>query len=160
MKTNAGWALGVGMRISQIERVDSGWAVSATADDGGRCPACGARSSRRHGWHVRQLQDLPAQGAAVRLRLRLARWRCVDPGCAIQTFCDRLPATAQPHARRTRRVVELACLVAHVAGGRPAGRLMTRLGAPQSKDILLRALKRSRRDQAGAASARVVGIDD
>jgi hypothetical protein len=37
---------------------------------------------------------------------------------------------------------------------------MARLGVPQSKDTLLRALKRSVRDQTGAAPVRVVGIDD
>jgi len=37
---------------------------------------------------------------------------------------------------------------------------MARLGVPQSKDTLLRALKRGVRNRAGAAPVRVVGIDD
>src|SRR5271165_5380730 len=94
MKTITEWAPGLGVRISQTERIDGGWAVSATMKDGGRCPACDTRSSRRHGSYVRHLQDLPAQGAVVRLRLKLARWRCVNPDCARQTFGDRLPAVA------------------------------------------------------------------
>ena len=96
----------------------------------------------------------------MRLRLELARWRCVNPDCARQTFGDRLPAVARPYARRTGRVIELAGLVTHMAGGRPARRLMTRLGAPQSKDTLLRALKHSVRHRACATPVRVVGIDD
>ena len=71
--------------------------------------------------------------------------------------CRRL---LEPYARRTRRVVELPRLVTHIAGGRPAGRVMARLGVPQSKDTLLRALKRGARNRAGAAPVRVVGIDD
>ena len=92
--------------------------------------------------------------------MKLARWRCVNPDCARQTFGDRLPAVARPYARRTDRVAELARLVTHMAGGRPARRLMTRIGAPQSKDTLLRALKRSVRHRACATPVRVVGIDD
>src|SRR5271165_7281325 len=95
MKTITEWAPGLGVRISQTERIDGGWAVSATMKDGGRCPACDTRSSRRHGSYVRHLQDLPAHGAVVRLRLKLARWRCVNPDCARQTFGDRLPAVDQ-----------------------------------------------------------------
>ena len=96
----------------------------------------------------------------MRLRLKQVRWKCANPVCARQTFGDRLPAVAQPYAQRTRRVVDLARLVTHTAGGRPAGRLMTRLGMPQSKDTLLRSLKRGVRDRADAAPVRVVGIDD
>jgi hypothetical protein len=46
-------------------------------------------------------------------------------------------------------------LLAHTAGGRPAGRLMTRLGVPQSKDTLLRSLKRGVENQTPAARPRV-----
>jgi transposase len=151
---------GPDVRISEVERVDGGWTVSATLMDGGRCPSCDAKSTQRHGWYVRHLQDLPAQGAAVRLRLKLARWRCVNLDCARRTFGDRSPAVAQPYVRRTDRVAELARLVTHMAGGRPARRLMTRIGAPQSKDTLLRALKRSVRQRACAPPVRVVGVDD
>ncbi len=160
MKTRAEWAPVPEVSISRVEQVDGGWTVSATLMDGGRCPACDATSTRRHGWYVRHLQDLPAQGAAVRLRLKLARWRCVNLDCARRTFGDRSPAVAQPYARRTDRVAELARLVTHMAGGRPGGRLMTRIGAPQSKDTLLRALKRNVRPRACATPVRVIGIDD
>jgi hypothetical protein len=76
------------------------------------------------------------------------------------TFGDRLPQIVAPYSRRTRRVVDLARLLAHTAGGRPACRLMARLRAPQSKDTLLRSLKRGVNEQAPAAPVRVVGVDD
>ena len=69
----------------------------------------------------------------MRLRLELARWRCVNPDCARQTFGDRLPAVARPYARRTGRVIELAGLVTHMAGGRPARRLMTGSARPRAR---------------------------
>ena len=134
--------------------------MSAVMAGDARCPACGTRSSRRHGWCVRHLQDLPAQGATVKLMLRVARWRCLNPACVQMTFGDRLPQIVAPYSRRTRRVVDLARVLAHTAGGRPACRLMARLGAPQSKDTLLRSLKRGVNKQAPAAPVHVVGVDD
>ena len=94
------------------------------------------------------------------LALRVPRWRCLNPGCSRKTFGDRLPQIVPPYGRRTRRVVELARVLAHAAGGRPAGRLMARLGMPQSKDTLLRSLKCGVNKQASGASVRVVGVDD
>ncbi len=70
-----------------------------------------------------------------------------------------MPAVTALYARRTGRVAELVRLLGHAAGGRPAERLMTRLGMPASDDTILRHLKR----QVGCASTqpllRVVGID-
>jgi hypothetical protein len=96
----------------------------------------------------------------VSVRLKLARWRCVNLDCARWTFSDRLPSVAQPYARRTDRLAELARLVTYMAGGRPARRLMTRIGAPQSKDSLLRALQRNVHRRVCATPVRVVGVDD
>ncbi|MCB8883124.1 hypothetical protein ACELLULO517_22940 [Acidisoma cellulosilytica] len=61
--------------------------------------ACDARSSHRHGGCVRNLRDLPAQGAAVTLRVRMARWRCLNSDCAQMTFGDRLPQMMTPYSR-------------------------------------------------------------
>ena len=121
---------------------------------------CDLVSTSRFGWYVRRLQDLPNQGATVELRLKLARWRCCNLRCERQTFVNHLPEIAPPFARRTRRVIELALLFAHATGGRPAERLMRRLGVPQSDDTLLRSLKRHVADHRGAASVRALGIDD
>src|SRR3984885_11649613 len=99
-------------------------------------------STSRHSRYVRHLQDLAAQVITATLRVKLSRWRCRDRGCERKTFSDLLPRIAQPFARRTRRVSELAQLVGHAARGRPAERLMTRLGLPQSDDTILRQLKR------------------
>jgi hypothetical protein len=78
--------------------------------------------------------------------------------CQRQTFVDRVDQAFMPHARQTRRVAELARSIGYAAGGRPAERLMRRLGLPQGDDRILRNLKRH------AASSdkplRVVGIDD
>ena len=100
------------------------------------------------------------QAATVSINLRQARWRCKDLTCPRSTFVDHVRDVAPPFARRTARVAKLALLLAHAAGGRPAERLMTRLGLPQSDDTLLRALKRHGSARSEVPAVRVVGIDD
>jgi transposase len=50
--------------------------------------------------------------------------------------------------------------VGHSAGGRPAERLLSRLGLPQSDDTVLRNLKRYVTEHRKGSATRVVGIDD
>jgi transposase len=70
------------------------------------------------------------------------------------------PPVAEPFARRRRRVSNLARLLTHAAGGRPAERLMARLGLRQSDDTLRQSLKRHAAGRNEKAQVRVVGIDD
>jgi transposase len=118
MKAIAKWVLDPGVRVLDAECRDGRWVISALGLGTARCPECDVRSTRRHGWQVRHLQDLPVQGAQVTLRVKLTRWRCQNRRCERQTFADRLPQVARSFARRTRRVAELARLVGHSAGGR------------------------------------------
>ncbi|MGI4748350.1 MAG: transposase family protein [Janthinobacterium lividum] len=140
---------------------DGKWLVSGLGLGLGtaRYPKCGARSSRRHGWRIRHLQDLPVQGVQVTLKVKVTRWRYQNTRCFTQTFADPLPEVAAPLGRRTRRVAELARLVGHTSGGRPAERLLNRLGLPQSDDTVLRNLKRHAGGNFGKG-IRVVGVDD
>jgi len=126
----------------------------------GCCPDCGKPSSCRHGWHERCLQDLPAQGAGVTVKLRMRRWRCRNRACQRSTFVEQLPEIAAPLARRTRRLAELVHLFGHGVGGRPSERLLKRIGMPASDDTILRHLKRRAHAQRAETSVRVVGVDD
>jgi hypothetical protein len=62
--------------------------------------------------------------------------------------------------RRTTRLAGIVRLVGHAAGGRPAERLMRRLGMPIDRTTILRMIKRRDRTNAGTSFVRVVGIDD
>ena len=75
------------------------------------------------------------------------------------TFVDPMPRVALPFSRRTQRAGDLAVLLAHAAGGRPAERLMKRLGLTQGDDTLLRSLK-GRAATGHGLPVRVVGVDD
>lgn len=141
-----------------VERDGDRWVISAAAREIGFCPGCGARSRRRHSRYSRCLQDLPAQGAVVALKVLMTRWRCLNRVCARKTFSDQLPGVAARHARRTLRVGRLLQLFAHGAGGKPGERLINRLGMPASDDTLLRQLKRGATRRIN--DVRVLGVDD
>jgi transposase len=98
-------------------------------------------SSSRHSWHNRQLQDLPAHGMAVVLKLRLGRWRCHNDQCVRKTFVERLSSSVALFARRTSRVAEIVRLFCHTAGGRVSERLLARLALQVSDTTILRHLK-------------------
>src|SRR3954451_6473140 len=107
---------------------------------------------------TRRVQDLPVQGMIVELHLSMTRWRCSSQLCDRQTFADQADQAVKPYARQTGRVAELARLIGHAVGGRPAERLLLRLGVPQGDDQILRNLKR----HAALPNnpLRVVGVDD
>jgi transposase len=154
------WTPGCGIQVLEAENANGSCIVSAVGLDCGRCPAYETLSTSRHSRYVRRLQDLPVQGVTVALNVKVDRWRCRNRVCERKTFSDLLSRIARPFARRTRRVSALAHLIGHAAGGRPAERLMTRLGLPQSDDTILRQLKRHEAERSEARPVRVAGIDD
>jgi hypothetical protein len=62
--------------------------------------------------------------------------------------------------RRTRRVTDLALLLVHATGGRPAAPLMKRLGLPQSDDAMLQSLKRQTANHGDPTPVRLVATDN
>ena len=160
MERKSIWSLGQGIRNLDAKQLGSQWLISAAAVGSGVCPDCGKRSTRRHGWHERHLQDLPAQGAPVTVKLRLQRWQCRNGACKRKTFTAQLPEVAAPRARRTDRAAEIIYLFGHGVGGRPGERLIKRIGMPTSDDTILRCLKRRVKARGSEKMVRVVGVDD
>jgi transposase len=91
------------LTMTTLERGDAGWTATANGPDQARCPRCRHVSTARHCRYVRTLKDLPTSGAAVSLRVRVGRWRCRQPGCAVRFFTGALPGVAEPYGRRTSR---------------------------------------------------------
>src|SRR5436309_13138176 len=58
------------------------------------CPDCHHPSIRVHSRYIRLLRDLPITEQAVRVLLRVRRFRCPTPTCPRRTFAERLPALA------------------------------------------------------------------
>ena len=99
---------------------DDAWTVSTVASPAEAiCPDCGVLSTARHSSYLRHLKDLPVQGRPVKLVVHVARWRCRNPDCKRQIFCQRLKEVAHKHARDTKRVGEILQLLGHAVGVRP-----------------------------------------
>ena len=146
------------LKLTGVVQSDSNWTVMADGLDRGACPQCGGISVSRHSRYFRTLQDLPAVGAAVTLKIRVSRWRCSTPGCPVRVFADRLPGVAESRGRRTCRTNGVALWIGYALGGRPGERLASRIGARISKDTLLRLLKKSARPP--VTRVQVVGVDE
>jgi transposase len=132
----------VSLALCNVEKGEQGWVVEAVASNAAACPDCGIPSTARHSSYVRHLKDLPIQGLAVKMRLRVGRWRCRNSNCKRKIFTERVPTIAAPHRQRTARMESIVHLVSRSLGGRPAERLLWRLGMAVSNDTVLRHLKR------------------
>ena len=149
----------VSLALCNVEKGEQGWVVEAVSRNTAVCPDCGLPSTARHSSYVRHLKDLPVQGLAVEIKLRVGRWRCRNSNCARKIFAERVPAVAAPQRQRTERLEGIVQVVGRSLGGRPAERLMRRLGMAVSNDTTLRYLKR-RAPVSCDKNLRVVGIDD
>src|SRR6266446_2750338 len=78
-----------GLRVERIGPPGAGVVIEArSAAPGAACPACGAWSSRVHSGYVRTVQDGPAGGRPVVIRLAVRRLSCRNPACAVVTFAE------------------------------------------------------------------------
>ena len=145
--------------LDKVERLDHCFLLHAHIQQKVRCPGCDQVSRCRHSVYERRLQDLPWQGCAVELRLKIRRFRCRNPACPRKIFAEPLPAVARPHARRTTRVREIMRLIGYTAGGLPGSHILQRLALCVSDDTVLRAVKHP--DQVpDNAPIRSLGVDD
>jgi len=148
-----------GVALRGVELGERGWIVQAEGGRSSVCPVCGVKSSDRHSRYRRTAQDLPIQGVTVTLEMLVSRWRCRNVQCPRRIFTERIPKVVAPHRQRTERMESIVQCVGRSLGGRPAERLMKRLGMPVSDDSILRHLKRAACVSRGKG-LRVVGIDD
>ena len=145
--------------LDKIERVHDSFVLHAHVHQKVRCPACGQVSRSRHSEYERRPQDLPWQGCAVEMRLKVRRFRCRNPCCVRKIFAEPIPKTARSHARQTIRVGEIIRLIGYTAGGLPGSRILQRLAISVSDDTVIRAVKRC--DKAPADNRiRSLGVDD
>jgi transposase len=145
--------------LDQIERVDGRFLVDVHVQQAAHCPACGKSSRSRHSSYIRRLKDLPWQGCAVELRLKVRRFRCRNRTCGRKIFAEAAPEVARSHARWTTRVGEIIRLIGYTAGGLPGSRILDRLAIPISDDTVTRFVKISG-DGSGSGPVRHLGVDD
>jgi transposase len=150
-----------GLLVQQILPSPDHLTIVATArQKTAACPDCAALSCRVHSRYHRTLGDLPWQGRPVTLRVRVRRFRCLNPSCLRRTFAERLGETARPAARRTSRLGDLQRHLGLVVGGEAGARLAARLAIPISPDTLLRMARRGDPSPVPPPPPRVLGVDD
>ena len=106
------------------------------------CPVCGSSSGRVHSRYTRTVSDLPWLGKTTRLRIRVRRFFCDNPGCPGSTFAERLPQVAAAYSRKTFRAAQALCDIGFALGGEAGSRLADHLRMPASGDTLLRLIRR------------------
>lgn len=122
------------------------------------CPACQQPSSRIHSFYTRTPADLPISGQAVRLSLRVRRFRCRNQACQNRTFVEPLPEVVARSARQTKRLRATLKLFAIALSGQAGERLLKQLGMAVSGQTLLRLAKSSK--TSGASAPEILGVDD
>ena len=115
------------LALHTIVPTEDGLIIDAEGQSCSRCPGCRRTSVARHSRYWRTMKDLVAHGEAVRLRVRVSRWRCRNPGCATVIFGERLTDIAAPRAQQTHRLGVVVHLVGHTLGRRAGERLLARL---------------------------------
>lgn len=122
------------------------------------CPSCTVASNHIHSRYSRSVQDVPCFKQAVRLKLQVRRFRCLNQSCSRQTFAERFDALAKPYARHTRRLEEVLERIGLMVGGEPGARLLKAFALTVSPDKLLTCVHRL--DVEALRCPSVIGIDD
>lgn len=149
-----------GRKIEACMATEQRWTIEVTAEPHPVYPDCGSVSTSRHSWYRRMLQNLPIQGAHTMLVLRSRSWRCRLPECKRLVFAERLPELTAKYARRSHDLSLLVRLFGHWVGGRPAIRLLDRLGISLSGTTVLRQAMRDTLAAPSGHAPRVLGLDD
>ena len=122
------------------------------------CPGCGTASGRVHSRYERRLADAAVGGRQVEIRLAVRRFSCPDRDCGRRTFAEQVDGLTTRYARKTTLLAGLLGRIAVALAGRAGSRLASALGAPASRQVMLR-LVMAIPDPA-APPLRVVGVDD
>src|SRR5947207_7712161 len=122
-----------GLRLEELvaQRRQICLTVSTTAQEA-LCPLCGHPSDRVQSRYTRTVADLPWAGVAVRLLIQVRRFRCDNPICQRNIFCERLGPAIAAYARRTQRLSAVLEKVGLALGGEAGARLLSYLGMAAS----------------------------
>ena len=122
------------------------------------CPKCGTVSGRVHSRYSRRLADAAIGGRQVEILLAVRRFFCPAPGCRRRTFAEQVDGLTVRYARKTPLLAGVLGSIAVALAGRAGSRLAAGLGAPASRQVMLRLVMAAPDPE--AASPRVLGVDD
>jgi transposase len=105
------------------------------------------------------VRDAPVSDRPVLLRLMIRRFKCVNPGCEAVTFAEQIPDLTCPFGRYTPTLAAWCKRIGLALAGRAGARLAVRLGAPVSRQTLLRRVM-ALPDPCPDQALEICGIDD
>jgi transposase len=111
-----------------------------------------------HSYYTRRPRNLPLWEYAVRLVLRVRRYRCLNTSCTTQTFAEGLPEVVRPAAQRTVRLTAAMQHLGLALGGEAGARLGATLHVPTSPDTLLRLVRQL--PEPPMPTPAILGVDD
>lgn len=107
------------------------------------CPECNTISHRQAKlYDIRRIQDLPMSGMAVYHNLRISRYWCGNPQCAVKMFAEQFLEIADKDSRFTCRLKTIAINIAIESSCLAASKRLKLMGAKMSKDTVNRAVKK------------------
>jgi hypothetical protein len=122
------------------------------------CPKCGTVSGRVRSRYSGRLADAAIGGRQVEILLAVRRFFCPDPGCRRRTFAEQVDGLTVRYARKTPLLAGVLGSIAVALAGRAGSRLAAGLGAPASRQVMLRLVMAAPDPE--AACPRVLGVDD
>ena len=122
------------------------------------CPKCGTVSGRVHSRYSRRLADAAIGGRQVEILLAVRRFFCPAPGCRRRTFAEQVDGLTVRYARKTPLLAGVLGSIAVALAGRAGSRLAAGLGAPASRQVMLRLVMAAPDPE--AACPRVLEVDD
>lgn len=108
-----------------------------------RCPYCGRQSDRVHSRYVRKLQDLPIQGAKVKLLVDRRKYFCDNAECSHGTFAE-LFDIFDGKATKTKRLEAEIMRVSLTQSSTSAARYLRASVADVGKSTICALLKKGR----------------
>ncbi len=148
-----------GLEIERVEESGDQITIFASATAARVCcPGCGHSTASVHSHYQRRPRDLPVRGKAVRLALRLRRFRCRNQACTRSIFVERLSNLVPVYAQRTTSLTAALQVIGFALGGEPGRRVAMALGLPIGADTLLRIIRDCQSPNTGRPT--VVGVDD
>jgi transposase len=149
-----------GLRVERIEPAGAGVVIEGRSRAAGAaCPACGTWSSRVHSGYARQIEDGPACGRPVVIRLVVRRLFCGNPACKVVTFAEQVEGLTGRYLRRSLPLLGLLAQIGLALAGRAGARLAAVLGAAVHRTTLLRLVAALPGPEVSAAPE-VLGVDD
>jgi transposase len=124
----------------------------------GTCSRCSAVSSRVHSRYERLLDDAPAGGQQVVIRLVVRRFFCSSARCPARTFAEQIEGLTSAYARRTPLLRRMLEAIGLALVGRSGARLAGLPGICVGRSTMLRLIRAL--PDPGPAAIAVLGVDE